>query len=82
LKDRLEHPIGNGGKDHIKHNGKKLKFTFVELLAKYQKDNEAKCANRSNDVKNSRLPPRHNYGNWNKQTKGFHSATTYSPFEP
>jgi hypothetical protein len=79
---RPECPVCNGGKDHVKHNGKKLKLTFAELLAKYQKDNEAKRANRSNDVKYSRFPPRHNYGNWNRQRKGFHSATTYSPFEP
>jgi hypothetical protein len=79
---RSERPVGNGGKDHVKHNGKKSKLTFAELLAKYQKDNEAKRANRSNDAKYSRLPPRHNYGKWNRQRKGFHSVTTYSPFEP
>jgi hypothetical protein len=76
------HPEVDGGKDRVKHNGKKLKLTFAELLAKYQKDNEAKRANWSNDIKYSRLPPRRNYGNWNRQRKGFHSATTYSPFEP
>jgi hypothetical protein len=59
---RPERPVGNEGKDHVKHNGKKPKLTFAELLAKYQKDNEAKGANRSNDAKYSRLPPRHNYG--------------------
>jgi hypothetical protein len=74
---RPERPVGNGGKDHVKHNGKKPKLTFAELLAKYQKDNEAKSANQSNDAKYSRLPPIHNYGNWNRQRKGFHSATTY-----
>jgi hypothetical protein len=43
--------VGNGRKDHVKHNGKKPELTFAELLAKYQKDNEAKRANRSNDDK-------------------------------
>jgi hypothetical protein len=79
---RPERRVGNGGKDHVKHNGKKPKLTFAELLAKYQKDNEANRANRSNDVKYSRLPPRHNYGNWNRQRQSFYSATTYAPFEP
>jgi hypothetical protein len=79
---RPECPVGNGGKDHVKHNGKKPKLTFAELLAKYQKDNEAKRTDRTNDVKYSRFPRRHNYGNWNQQRKGFHSATTYYPFEP
>jgi hypothetical protein len=79
---RPECPVCNGGKDHVKHNGKKPKLTFAELLAKYQKDNEAKRTGRLNKVKSSRLPPKHNSGNWNRQGKGFHSATTYSSFEP
>jgi hypothetical protein len=77
---RPEDPVGNGGKDHVKHNGKKPKLTFAKLLAKYQKDNEAKRANQSNDAKYSRLPPNHNYGNWNRQRKGFHSATNIFSF--
>jgi hypothetical protein len=60
---KSEHPVANGGKDHGKHNGKRPKLTFDELLAKYQKDNEVKRANRSNKVKSSRLPPKHNFGN-------------------
>jgi hypothetical protein len=76
------HPEVDGGKDRVKHNGRKMKLTFDELLAKYQKENEAKHANRSKGVKSSKLPPRHNSGNWNQQGKSFHSATTYSPFEP
>jgi hypothetical protein len=68
---KSEHPVANGGKDHVKHNGKRLKLTFDELLAKYQKDNKTKCANRSNKVKSSRLPPKHNSGNWNRQKRGF-----------
>jgi hypothetical protein len=76
------HPEVDGGVDRVKHNGKRPKITFDELLAKYQKDNEAKRANRSNKVKSSRLPPKHNFGNWNQQGKSFHSAATHSPFEP
>jgi hypothetical protein len=60
---KSKHPVANGGKDHGKHNGKRPKLTFDEILAKYQKDNEAKRANRSNKVKSSRLPPKHNSGN-------------------
>jgi hypothetical protein len=77
-----EHPVANGGKDHGKHNGKRPKLTFDELLAKYQKDNEVKRANQSNKVKSSILPPKHNSGDWNWQGKSFHAAATYSPFEP
>jgi hypothetical protein len=66
---KSEHPVANGGKDHVKHNGKRPKLTFDELLAKYQKDNEAKRANRSNKVKSSRLSPKHNSGNWNREGK-------------
>jgi hypothetical protein len=76
------HPEVDGGKEHVKYNGGKLKLTFDELLAKYQKDNEAKRANWSNKVKSSRLPPKHNSGNWNQQGKDFQSAASYSPFEP
>jgi hypothetical protein len=79
---RSRHPEVDGGKDRAKHNGKRPKLTFHELLAKYQKDNEAKRANRSNKVKSSRLPSKHNSGNWNQQRKSFHAAATYSPFEP
>ena len=72
----------NGAKDHNKHKGKKLKLSFDELLAKYLKENDAKRANRSNDVKSSRLPPKHNSGSWNWQRKNFHSAAPYSPSGP
>jgi hypothetical protein len=79
---KSEHPVANGGKDHVKHNGKRPKLTFDKLLAKYQKDNEAKRANWSNKVKSSRLSPKHNSGNWNREGKSFHVAATYFPFEP
>jgi hypothetical protein len=60
---KSRHPEVDGGKDRVKHNGRKSKLTFAKLLAKYQKDNEVNHANRSNDAKYSGLPPRHNYGN-------------------
>ena len=66
----------NGAKDHNKHNGKKLKLSFDELLAKYLKENEAKRANRSDDVKSSRVPPKHNSSSWNGQRKNFHLAAS------
>jgi len=66
-------------KDHFKHEGKKLKLNFDELLAKYLKQNEAKHANRSNDDKSSKMPPKHNSRSWNWQGEKFHSATSYSP---
>ena len=72
----------NGAKDHNKHKGKKLKLSFDEPLAKYIKENDAKRANRSNDVKSSRLPHKHNSGSWNWQRKNFHSAAPYSPSGP
>ena len=72
----------NGGKDHNNHNGKKPKLSFDELLAKYLKENEAKYANWSNDVKSSRLPPKHNSRSQNWQGENFHSATSYSHLRP
>ena len=37
--------------DRNKHKNRKPKLSFDELLAKYLKENEAKHANQSNDVK-------------------------------
>ncbi|RLM79894.1 hypothetical protein C2845_PM12G15920 [Panicum miliaceum] len=64
----------NEDRDHYKHKGKKPKLSFDELLAKYLKENEVKRANRSNDVKSSRVPPKlpyaphptsfHPYSSW------------------
>jgi hypothetical protein len=48
----------NRGRDRYKYMAKKPKLSFDELLAKYLKENEAKRANRPNDVKSSRLPPK------------------------
>jgi hypothetical protein len=73
---KLGYPEVDGGKDSVKHNGRNPKLTFDEQLAKYQKDNESKRANRSNKVKSSRLPPKHNSRNWNRQRKGFQSAAS------
>jgi len=52
-----------GVEDHKKDKSKKPKLSFNELLAKYLKENEAECVNRSNDVKTSRVPPKHNFRN-------------------
>jgi len=76
------HPTVNGGKDRLKHKGKKPKLTFDELLAKYLKDNEAKRASRSNYVKSTKTPPKHNSKGWSWQKKESYSATSYSSFEP
>ena len=50
-KVKSECPKTNGGKDCCRHTGRKPKLSFDELLAKYLKENEAKHANQSNDVK-------------------------------
>jgi len=71
-----------GGKDHFEHKSKKSKLSFDELLAKYLKENEAKHANRSNDVKSSKVHPKHNSRSWDWQRKNFHSAASYSPLKP
>jgi hypothetical protein len=34
---KSKHPKVNRGKDCVKHNGRKLKLTFDELMEKYQK---------------------------------------------
>jgi hypothetical protein len=52
---KFGHPEVDGGKDRVKYSGKMAKLSFDELLVKYQNDNEAKRANRSNKVKSSRL---------------------------
>ena len=72
----------NSGKDRCEHKGKKSKLSFDELLAKYLKENEAKCANRSNVDKSSKMPPKQNSRSCNWQGKDFHSAASYSPLRP
>ena len=71
-----------GGKDRFEHKSKKSKLSFDELLAKYLKENEAKHANQSNDVKSSKVHPKHNSRSWDWQRKNFHSAASYSPSKP
>lgn len=73
-----EASIINRGKGRDKHKGKKPKLTFKELLAKYQTENEAKCANRPNNVKHSRNKGKSK--DWNWQGEEFHTATSYPPF--
>ena len=81
-KAKIRAPKTNRGKDRCKHKSKKPKPSFDELLAKYLKENEAKCANRSNDDKSSKMPPKHNSRSWNWQGEKFHSAASYSPLRP
>jgi len=79
---KSERPKINGGEDRNKHKNRKPKLSFDELLAKYLKENEAKRANQSDDVKSSRVPPKHNFGSWNWQRKIFYPAALYSPLGP
>ena len=79
---KSERPKINGGEDRNKHKNRKPKLSFDELLAKYLKGNEAKRVNRSNDVKSSRVPPKHNSRSWNWQRKNFHPAASYFPLGP
>ncbi|CAN6231659.1 unnamed protein product, partial [Urochloa humidicola] len=75
---KSEYPGINGGKDRLKHKGKKPKLTFDELLAKYQRDNEAKRASRTSNVKSAKIPPKHNSRDWSRQKKESYSAASYS----
>jgi hypothetical protein len=71
----------NGGKGHGKQRTRRLKLSFKELLAKYEKIAETNIANRSKKVQSLKLPPKHKSQEWNWQGNGSHAATTYSPFE-
>ena len=79
---KSERPKTNIGEDHNRRKGRKLKLSFDELLAKYLRENEAKRANRSNDVKSSRLSPKPKSRNWNWQKKNLHAAASYFPLGP
>ena len=81
-KFKSEGPKTNRGEDCNRHKGRKLKLSFDEFLAKYLKENEAKRANRLNDVKSSRLSPKPKSRSWNWQKKNLHAAASYSPLGP
>jgi hypothetical protein len=71
----------NRGKGHDKLKSKRLKLSFEELLAKYEKIAEANVANRPKKVQSSKLPPKRKSQEWNWQEDRSHAAATYSPFE-
>jgi hypothetical protein len=81
---KSEYHVVIGGRDHVKHNGKKSKL--MSLLMKFWLNIKKRITKPNvlvgNNVKTSRSPPKYNSGNGNCQRKIFHSATTHSPFEP
>ena len=79
---KSEGPKTNRGEDRNRQKGRKPKPSFDELLAKYLLENEAKCANRSNNIKSSRLPPKPKSRSWNWQKKNLHAAASYFPLGP
>jgi len=79
---KSQRPKSIGGKDHFEHKSRKPKLSFDELLAKYLKGNETKRANRSNDFRSSRLPPKPKSRSWNWQKKNLHAAASYFPLGP
>jgi hypothetical protein len=70
----------DGGKGRDKLKNRRLKLSFKELLAKYEKIAEANVNNRPKKVQSSKSPPKHKFQEWNWQDRS-HTATTYSPFE-
>jgi hypothetical protein len=71
----------NGGKGHGKQRTRRLKLSFEELLAKYEKIGEANIANQQKKVPSSKLPLTRKSQEWNWQGDRSHTAVTYSPFE-
>jgi hypothetical protein len=81
MKRRGRMLIINGGKGHGKQRTRRLELSFEELLAKYEKIEEANIANRPKKVPSSKLPPTFKSQEWNWQGDRSHAAATYSPFE-
>jgi hypothetical protein len=71
----------DGGKGCDKLKNRRLKLSFQELLAKYEKIAEANVTNRPKKVQSSKLPPKYKSQEWNWQGDRSHAAATYSPFE-
>jgi hypothetical protein len=71
----------DGGKGHNKLKNRRLKLSFKELLAKYEKIAEANVTNRPKKVQSSKSPTKHKFQEWNWQGDRSHVAATYSPFE-
>jgi hypothetical protein len=71
----------NEGKGHDKLKNRRPKFSFEELLAKYEKIAEANVNNRPKKVPSSKLPLKCKSQKWNWQGDRSNAAATYSPFE-
>jgi hypothetical protein len=71
----------DGGKGHDKQRSRRLKLSFEELLAKYEKIAKGNVTNRPKKVQSSKLPPKHKSQEWNYQGDRSHLVATYSPFE-
>jgi hypothetical protein len=51
----------NGGKGRDKQRSRRPKLSFEELLAKYEKIEEANITNQPKKVQSSKLPPKHKF---------------------
>jgi hypothetical protein len=71
----------HGGKGRDKQRSRRLKLSFEELLAKYEKKAEANITNQPKKVQSSRLPPKRKSQEWNWQGSRSHVAATYSSFK-
>jgi hypothetical protein len=71
----------DGDKGRNKLKNRRLKLSFKELLAKYEKIAGANVTNRPKKVQSSKSPPKHKFQEWNWQGDRSHAAATYSPFE-
>jgi hypothetical protein len=59
----------DGGKGRDKLKNRRLKLSFKELLAKYEKIAEANVNNRPKKVQSSKSPPKHKFQEWNWQDR-------------
>ena len=64
----------DGGKGRDKQRSRRLKLSFEELLAKYEKIAEANVTNRPKKVQSSKLPSKRKYQEWNWQGDRSHAA--------
>ena len=73
---------GNAKKDKVngKHKRRKSKVTFAQLLEKYQKESEEKCAYWPSSAKTSRSSPRRKCNNRDWRKEKFNAEDTYSTF--
>ena len=73
---------GNAKNDKVsgKDKWRKSKFTIAQLLEKYQKESEEKCAYWPSSTKASRSSPRRKCKNRDWQKEKFNAEDTYSTF--